>query len=641
MRQFLAMYTRRLRRRGLNLFRHAPPWIACFLGWWMIVQHLDDPSLTDAYYTYLPNARTFLEQGWAYLLDPESVRIVPLAYLWPALWGAEPTLVRLANGGLLTACIWFLWSTACLLGGYRAGFIALLLAGFNPLLPYFFPTEMTEPVFLFGLLGWTHAMARLFIAQKSGMGTVIQAGATMSITLLSRPILQLLVVLGLLACIAMLGWWQLSNRLHQSRPAQRAVFCVAQSLVLALALPALLVAKNVVVFGFWGLGTGSGGALYQGTHVLAKGAEPYYLGITTDVSIFTSIVVDTLDHLSIAADRVLRTAALWQIQSMSLMDSVQFHMRKLWWWLFGHPAESHAWRKYRFVMIWLLLACGLQILRTTLFNRRVRGNGRIAFTWLLIAMILFMLAQMLPVLYNGRYSVAFLDPWLILLAAYAVALFIAPATCSCIRQKPNWPEMLAGEGRRPFVAVICTGLLVAVMAPASYNLAKRYEPVTMDPARLGATKAVFFTDAAVDVQPHGAESVGEAKWRTLESPAVLVIHAAQDDTLAEALRGANGLWETELAMHAPKGEHCRYVEFAYQTDAGSILQTPNRLPLRIPVARGGRAQRMVIGANDQMRPLEPGGLRMTLHCPADTVVDWRGTKLLRSTYPWYVAEQIR
>ena len=77
-------------RKGLrgylpSLVQWLLPAIATLIGWHTFSKRFGYPVHTDAELTYLPAARAFLEQGWAYLLNPESYRVVPLAYLWPAL----------------------------------------------------------------------------------------------------------------------------------------------------------------------------------------------------------------------------------------------------------------------------------------------------------------------------------------------------------------------------------------------------------------------------------------------------------------------------------------------------------------------------------------------------------------------------
>ena len=57
------------------------PLLACITGLYFIFKRLNAPVLIDPANTYLPAARAFLEQGWAFLLTPQSYHVTPLAYL--------------------------------------------------------------------------------------------------------------------------------------------------------------------------------------------------------------------------------------------------------------------------------------------------------------------------------------------------------------------------------------------------------------------------------------------------------------------------------------------------------------------------------------------------------------------------------
>ena len=188
-------------RKGLRgylppLVQWLLPAIATLIGWHTFSKRFGYPVHTDAELTYLPAARAFLEQGWAYLLNPESYRVVPLAYLWPALWDADPSSIRIANASLWLACVFFIWNTSLTLGGLRAAVLALALWTFHPEIPLYFSTELTEPIFLAGLFGWIFALAKITMDQKARFSTALLAGLGLCITLLSRPVLQLIAPLG-------------------------------------------------------------------------------------------------------------------------------------------------------------------------------------------------------------------------------------------------------------------------------------------------------------------------------------------------------------------------------------------------------------------------------------------------------------
>ncbi|NZA02366.1 hypothetical protein H0I39_12450 [Ottowia beijingensis] len=60
------------------------------------------PTPHDAVYTYLPAAQRLTTEGLAFFLDPESYRMAPLAYIWPALWQFDQDAIRLPTW----RCFW-------------------------------------------------------------------------------------------------------------------------------------------------------------------------------------------------------------------------------------------------------------------------------------------------------------------------------------------------------------------------------------------------------------------------------------------------------------------------------------------------------------------------------------------------------
>ncbi len=618
------------------------PFMACIVGWYEIAKRFNYPIANDAQYVYLPAAKAFLEQGWSYLLTPESYRVVPLAYLWPSLWGAEPSWIRIANGGLWAGCVYFLWQLGCLLGGYRAGVMAVVLLAAHPELLHHFPTEMTEPIFLFGLLGWMYVMAQMLIGGRSA-GSMVSLGAFMlSLTLLSRPVLQLLAPALLGLCLAFLLYWRFVREEAAAPQHQRVLVAISLSLALGLALPLALVIKNGVVFGLWGLGTGSGTGLYLGTHPLFQGAEPSFLGFDYDVTTLAALTTGSGDHLSLAADRITRNAALWQIQAMSLPEALSFYSRKLWWWLAHHPAHfaeaGGSLRKWRFFELLLLSA---SIVWLALGWLRPRSDARplknattpmqLAFGGFLLAMFLAMLIQLLPILYNSRYSAALLDPWLIPLAAFGFAWLTAPIQLHIAFGKESWSiEMAARNGVRiwPVIAVL---ILILALSFGGYSLMRKYERVAIDTEHMGQTFAHLKISASNRVITHGMAPHGERSWSITESPAAFEVGLnAKDIEQIKSAQLNNALWKTDVALRG--GKPCKAADISYRTADGRILQPRYRLPLLLPLHSDGTLHALVTHANYELRPRETGSLRVVLHCPVGTRVEWYGTQLLESRH---------
>ena len=633
------------------------PALACVLGWQYIIRHFHAPVMFDSKYNYLPAARAFLEQGWAFLLTPQSFRVVPLGYLWPALWGANPDAIRAANMGLWLACVWFLWRASHLLGGRRAALLAMLLLAVSNLHQYF-PSEMTEPVWLFGVFGLIHALARLLIGQDRGTGAVAQGALMLSITLLSRPVLQLMAPAALLCCLAALAVTARGDAVRANGPpVWRAVTGrVALSLGLGLIIPAALVLKNIWAFGLWGLGTGAGTGLYLGTHLLFQGTEPAFLGFDYDNTALISLAVHQTDQFMLASDRVSRQAALWTLHSMPASDVAAFFGRKLWWWLAHHPVEInrtghwHLLRKVRLFELSTLAVAGLWAVCQWRLGRRNRSSGmparggppllgltpsRWAFALTLLGIFVLLLAQLLPILYNARYSVALLDPWLIPPVACGLGLMSGTVRSHCVVKKKQWLMGLKAAENESILRAVILFLLVILMVLVVQYAGRKLENVAIDPERTGPLITLFQTSDATRAHVSGMSPQGERTWVMTASPAVLMIDLTWEDVARiTQVHPFNALWDTELALKIPDGGRCRRADITYQ-DVGDKERPRgwNGLSLQLRLKADGQFHRLLTHANNEMRPrATAGSWRAVLDCPVGTVVDWRRTSFLDSRY---------
>ncbi|MBU2352767.1 MAG: acyltransferase [Gammaproteobacteria bacterium] len=623
------------------------PLLAAMVGLRFIITGLDAPVLPDPANTYLPAARAFLEQGWSFLLTPQSYYVAPLAYLWPALWGADPTWIRIANMGLWIGCVVFLWRTCHMLGGARASAFAMLLL-LSPELVRYFPTEMTEPLYLFGIFGWMHAMGRILIQGERSTAVVMQAAFMLAVTLLSRPVLQLVAPVAFLACLGCMVYWSIPKNKAIGSDWQQQVPAVAWSLGLALALPLALVIKNGVLFGFWSLGTGSGIGLYLGTHPLYQGAEPEFLGFGFDINTMVAVAAQADSPLSLAGDRAARQAAIWHIQSMPLADALAFFGRKLWWWLAHHPAPIETFggslRKLRFFELLVILTSITWLAHG--WRRRFKPTHspvsprQLAFAAFLLAMFLVMLAQLLPVLYNSRYSSGLLDPWLIPLTAFGLASLTASIQFRGALQNDCWSVgLVSGPGVRIWPAITALGLILLATF-AGYKFAHKHESIAVDPLHMGQTLSYLDISEASRVETYGMDSQGTSTWAITKSPAVLEMRLdAKDIQHVTDANLFNALWETQVALQG-NGKRCGKAEVAYHIADGRFMQPGHKLPLLLPLQADGAFRRLLTHANHELRPREPGSLRIVLHCPVGTIVTWRGTRLLESRHAWDAAAHI-
>lgn len=626
------------------------PLLACSMGLRFILLRLDAAVLIDPAVSYLPSARALLELGWAFLLKPESYYVTPLAYLWPAIWGVDTTAIRIANMVLWIGCVWFMWRTCFMLGGARAAAIAMLLM-LSPELVRYSPSEMTEPIFLFGLFGWIHAIARIVLRGDHSWGAIVQAGFMLSITLLSRPVLQLITPAALVAAGGLMAYQVAFRKERQSSVWRLSLPPIAWSLGLGLILPAALVIKNGLIFGLWGLGTGSGIGLYLGTHPLTQGAEPGFLGFDFDVNLMASLANAAGHSHSLAADVATRQAALWQLQSMSVPEALTFFARKLWWWLAHHPAqiETHGseLRKLRFFELLVILffvvqliVCRVRRSVVTLPSHTKVSQAQWTFAAFLAVMFLAMLTQLMPILHNSRYSSTLLDPWLIPLTAFALGLMslrVQWSQAAC--QDQTITCQTQQEKTKPwiFIAIITC---ILILTFGGYNIARKYEHVAIDPVHMGETLVRIDISSARRIDVEGAQPLQDGGWTTTQPTSLVRVRIDQGDIDALAQPPVfNALWETRLTVDR-EGLKCKNAEFFYQTADGRILQPWQKLSLQLPIQKSAAEQHFVVHANHELRPREPGSLTIQLRCPIGTRVEWQGTRLLESRHAWNAAAHV-
>ena len=620
------------------------PALACIVGWHRMAGHLDSAVQFDAEQIYLPAARQILEQGWSYLLAPESYRVVPLSYLWPALWFGETEWIRLANCGLWALCICFLWSTSRQLGGNRCGVVAMILWTANPEIYRYFPTELTEPVFLLGLTGWTWALVSLMLSPKPRQLLIWLAAITLCITLLSRPVLQLIAPAGLAACLGFLIWsWRYKPEILPFPDRQR-IRAIAISLALGMLLPFLLIMKNGSAFGLWGLGTGAGTGLYLGTHPLFQGTEPAYLGFDYDNNLLAHLTSNNGDHLNLEADRAARAVGIWQVHNMSLLEGIKFFSRKLWWWLAHHPASLHLYgdtlRKLRLLEVTAIafmlvltarswLRGGFPAVAASMPDPSTIPRHRLAAIAGLLLLFGLMLGQLLPILYNSRYSTALLDPWMVVLAAFSITAVMAPLGLKIKRE--SWT--LFTRGRPHLVLVLARPFALIVTTAALFNYAKRHEAVAIDQP---AETEVLFELPASRIDTMYLTSLGGNRWAMNDDVAVLSLSLSPSDLASIRERTPdNAMWRIELAL-ARKAGRCKPSDVAYQLDNRHILDHS-----QLQFKADGEMHAAYIHGNKSLRPTQPGRLRIVLKCPAGTEITWAGTAFLSSIHPQAAAQALQ
>ena len=602
----------------------------------------------DAFWTYLPNARKLLEHPWAFLTnDPASYHVAPLGYIWPALWGAHPALIQLANCMLFLASILLLWRAATRLGGMWAGIVSTALMVFHPDLTSYIPQVLTESIFLFGLLLFTTATIEYALDKTRPRLSLGLAALGLTITLLSRPVLQLFV---LAALMAGLFFWALSawrpphpgtTRAALSQALNRGV-CLA--LLAAIFLPAAVIVKNGLSFNLWGMGTGAGSGLYYGVSPFKMGLEPVYSGFKYDAGITPlTVAPETKGHpLILESDRINGRVALDIVKNTSVQDNVGFFAKKLKAWFFYSTPELSMSSKLRGIRTFEWLVIGLATLALAArFIRRQKiaglclpgtpGMDQQKLTLLIVILlgVSGMGLQLAPVLYNTRYNTFFMEPWLVLLAGVGTAILL---------QRPEsgifaaWPatRKLHWLGTRVAIVLVLAWVPVAL---TKYSL--RHETWGMDPYRPGPVEVTLDRAAMGTLHATNAAPHENGKWRLEANPATL--HLPLQVTSPDALRPEkikDAMWRLRIGVTPPEGEApraCRKALVTYSRGYGpqDWYEPEPALYLHLD----GAPHTYAIHGNDDLRPAGSGDLSITFHCPPGTVVQWVGAELLRSALP--------
>jgi hypothetical protein len=373
--------------------------VAVLLAWARVRLHLVREMNWDATHVYLPMARRLLGEGLGFFARPDSVRMPPVAYAWPALLGAGDVIVRTVNAALFPA-VAALAAGAAWTHSRRAAVMAAFAIACSPLLPRFMADAMTEPPFLFFVALWLLAVAR--IARGAGAWWVVLAGVSFALASLTRPAASLFAPAAA-AIFAFCAW-------REAPGTQRDIdrrLAVAHALA-TLGWVAWLL-HNAWQFHFPAIASGAGTALWHGLNPLTDGFDPLYFGLTYD----EGSVARDMDHLDIAADRILDRAASLQLADLPLTALANLLAHKAVALLFLTPYDTSIGplagvRAWRVVLVVLSIVALLR-----------RPRSRLVLVAAGYAAYLF--ATHLPMLFTVRYSAGAFDLPFTLAAAIGVA----------------------------------------------------------------------------------------------------------------------------------------------------------------------------------------------------------------------------
>lgn len=592
----------------LRLLRYYPP-------------DLDASGNSDAFHTYLPAAHKWLAHGWAFLLnDPFSTRVAPLGYLWPALWRGDVTAIRWANGSLFVLSALMMAQATRQLSGWIGAAVATLLLIYHPGIAYYMPKVLTEPLYLFGLMLFSWSLIEILL-QGSACHRLwfVLAGTGLTLTLLTRPALQLMV----LGAIVLLAFAMAMPRLRNWRRNLRGLLVM---LVAACLLPLAVVLKNGIQFNLWAIGTGSGAGLYYGINPLRLGMEPSFLGFEYDIGEVVRAADPATggEPLDRTADRIERTTAIDLLRNTQAADTLSFFAIKLRSWLLYSTPElgfDSSLRKFR-IFEWLCIGTATLV---WLFRRRqvsspdsTRDHRKPLVLMLLGLGIALMVIQLLPLLYNTRYNAGFLEPWLLLLTGASVS-----ALLDAWRTARDW-RWTAARWRQ--LALV---LILIAMATALTRRMSRHEVLAINPLRLGPVASVLDPGR---ITPLGADipAVDTGHWRLDKYGATLEIGLATDSAKPyPRMDFMDGIWRFHLRVLATQPRRCRSVHLKFEHPAGArAWPKPN-----LDIIADGQWHTYAIHGNHDLRPMQPGRMWMSFDCPPGTEITWGAGELLRSTMP--------
>ncbi len=573
-----------------------------------ILQRVPFALMVDSANVYLPGAEQLLERGLKFFAEPESYHTAPLNFVWPALFFAQPEAIVSANHVLSVGCLLLAFAIGRVLAGLRAGLAAGISYAVSPLIAPLFAHVLSEPLFMFGTSLWLYGTVSVLSRdeRKSTMSWAIIGGV---ISVLTRPVW--LPFIALSAAVALVA-----GKLDRSSPGFRRLAFVNIAILIPVFLYCL---HNLSEFGFLGVSTGGGTALYLGNHPLTRGLEPQFFLLEYDVQ---SMVIPWYgQYLSVEADRALRAIGWSMIRDRSFAEQIDWFLLKIGAVLFftkiDFAPDLYSIRALR-VFELILAGYGLALIRPRPLQLLLAGA------------FLVQLGQLAFLLYNRRYSVGSLEILLIVLSGCGVARLLAGIDAKVWRVPRGIRGALDFAVTRTAVARNAA-IVVAVVAGigVAHWHRRLSDPLEADVDRAPTRTLMELLEPQPDPQrsanlaplPNGAHFVtaGEGMFaiRIDDSPALEP--------------GFNYLWTLTMTIVPPEGKSCRGGHISFEADRplpGSRFES-------IPIAfKGdGKLHQYAISAAFGLSPLfvaSPGILRFRPSCPAATQVGIHRIALLQS-----------
>ncbi|MDO9280858.1 MAG: glycosyltransferase family 39 protein [Methylotenera sp.] len=540
-----------------------------------VFRHIDAPIAPDAAGVYLPFSKMVLEQGFEFLMQPKSIIVPPISYLWPALFGGDVTVVKYANlvAGIFMALL--IYGIGRQLHTRLAGLIAAFLFATSPFLISWIPTALSEPPFFLFTLIWLWGIGEII----SGKAWAIPVAAiALSLSILTRSIWFYPSIL-FLAFALFFVFFKLTIRKNISD--------IALALALGLILPVIIIIKNIVFFGLPAIDSGSGGALFYGANLMTNGFEPPLLGLAYE-SGFN-------DFHSLIGNREHASVALQFLKERSLLELGNWYLTKVSWVTLFTALEAPT--RHSLLRVFELAMAGSSIW----YGIKQKNMFILVIGFGLILQIL----QTAFVLYNIRYSTDNLELLLIPLAAVGITLSLNLGTKTI--------ENVEHIGvNKSFFYTHTYGLIgAAILVMLSAMLYFRAVPTVTLPPNIPVE--VLFDGASALTSQHVAFSDDHD----------LTSYKIEFDVPKQVLplNVGNVLWEIKMTIFPAVEGHCNKASINFKLN--STAEYAQKSGFKFRLHDDAIIHRYLIGAsssNSKLFPIKPGKLILKFDCTAGSKI---------------------
>jgi dolichyl-phosphate-mannose-protein mannosyltransferase len=341
-----------------------------------VEQYFDRPVAPDALKVYLPLSRLFLEEGFSFLFNPAFITVAPLAYIWPAIFGGDIELIKLANifaGMLMILCTYGIGKQ---LHSAVAGLIAAFLFARSPLIIHWIPTVLSEPPFYLFTIIWLWSIYEVISNKKWAIPVFALA---LGLSILTRPVWFYPAIVFFIGT----SFWLIFINANKQVAKNLSI-----ALLCSLILPMIIIIKNTVIFGLPSITTASGAALFYGTNIITNGFEPPLLGLSYENGPALVSILGNKEHASVAIqflnERTISELINWFVTKISwvtMFSSLDASINQTIWRILELMMTLvcvwYGVKKRNFYIVLLFVALILQILQTSLalYNMRYSADS--------------------------------------------------------------------------------------------------------------------------------------------------------------------------------------------------------------------------------------------------------------------------